>query len=407
MAVAILERGCPCVRHPQVTLVNATPRRLRIAFLVDGFNLGGTELNAVRVAEAAEKDRCMIALLAMSPERGPLPSRYRAAEIAVHDFSFRGLAHPDLLFMVPRLASWLRRHRVNVLHCHDIYSNIYGMLAARLLGASHRRPFLITSRRFGAFQQRHMAVANGLAYRVADAVLANSEGVRELLIREGNDPARITVVPNFVDDFPTGDAGGDTAAWARWRSRFNLPSNAVLVGCVARLERVKDHHTLLLAFTSVRERVPDAHLVLVGEGTLRTELATYADTLGIGHAVHFAGFQSNSRNLHCGFDISVLSSRSEGFPNSLVEAMAAGVPIVASNVGGVPDAVQDGVTGFLFPVGSSTTLGDCICRLALDPALREEFGANARRHAERNYTRASVMEQWMALWSRGEAYNRD
>jgi glycosyltransferase involved in cell wall biosynthesis len=366
-------------------------RALRVAFLVDGFALGGTELNAVRTAEAIDREAYDLTVLGMRRD-GPLLERYAAAEIPVVDFWFRGLRHPDVVPMTFRLARWLRAHRVDVLHCHDKYSNMFGALAGRMAGV----PLVIASRRFQDFEGRRFAVGNAYAFRLAHRVLANSDGVARLLADEGVDPAKVVVVRNFLDD--SAFEAAPPSAGAAFRAELALADDAIVIGCVARLDPIKDHESLITAFAEVHRAEPRAVLVLVGDGPHRATLEAHARAQGVAEAVRFAGWRSNALNLHQWFDVSTLASVAEGFPNVVIEAMAAGVPVVATDVGAVRDAVRDGETGLLVPARDPRALAGALGRVVQDATLRARLARAGRALAEARYRRASVVPSVTALW---------
>jgi glycosyltransferase involved in cell wall biosynthesis len=216
-------------------------------------------------------------------------------------------------------------------------------------------------------------------------VLANSPQVAHSVVaRDGVPSDRVWTVTNFVDDrafdvLPTEQRTAIRAGWG-------VPAGAVVIGCVARLVPVKDHATLMHAFAQLQQTTPGVHLVLIGDGESRPALEALAVTTGVQSHVTFAGELRGGENHHRAFDISVLCSLSEGFPNSLVEAMAAGVPIVATRVGGIVDAVADGQNGLLVPVGGTAELTDALRRLATDATLREAMGATGRTLARERYT---------------------
>jgi glycosyltransferase involved in cell wall biosynthesis len=379
---------------------SAPPHRpLRVAFLVDGFALGGTELNAVRTAEAVDREAYDLTVLGMRRD-GPLLTRYAAADIPVVDFWFRGLRHPDAVPMTFRLARWLRQHRVDVLHCHDKYSNMFGALAGRMAGV----PLVIASRRFQDFEGRRFAVGNAYAFRLAHRVLANSDGVARILADEGVDPAKIVVVRNFLDDVAFEAA--PASARAAFRAELALPDDAIVIGCVARLDPIKDHESLITAFAEVRRHQPRAVLVLIGDGPHRAALEQHARTAGVADVVRFAGWRSNTVNLHRWFDVSTLASIAEGFPNVVIEAMAAGVPVVATDVGGVRDAVRDGETGLLVPSRDPAALAAALGRVVDDAALRARLARAGRALAESHYRREAVVPTVAALWETARGSGR-
>jgi glycosyltransferase involved in cell wall biosynthesis len=205
-------------------------------------------------------------------------------------------------------------------------------------------------------------------------------------------------IPNFLDEaafepLPVPER-------RRMLDALGVPEGAFVVGIVARLSRVKDHATLLRAIASLRDRIPTLHCVLVGEGPERASIETLAGALGIGDIVHLAGERAQPPNLHGLFDVSVLCSTTEAFPNSVLEAMAASRPVVATDVGGTPDAVREGTTGLLVRPGDPAGLADAILRLYQEPALRVTLGNAAREAARADYSADSVIRQVEALYTR-------
>jgi len=309
---------------------------------------------------------------------GPLRARYDAAGIPVESFPIGSLVGRRALRQGLRVRRLLRSRGIDVVHCHDKYSNAFVTPWARSAGVP-----VIASRRWELFERRAHAFLNQVAYRIADRVLANSHGVAALLHAEGVPASSIAVVPNFVDE--AGFAPPDRAERGRWRAGFGVPSDALVVGVVARLTPVKDHATLLRAVAALAPTHPALHLVLVGEGPCRESLEALARELAIAGRVHFTGYRPHLPNLHHAFDLSALTSRSEGFPNSVVEAMAAGRAVVATRVGGTPDAVEDGVTGLLVRPGDPAALAAAFGTLLADPARRTAMGERALVHAESRY----------------------
>jgi glycosyltransferase involved in cell wall biosynthesis len=227
-----------------------------------------------------------------------------------------------------------------------------------------------------------------MAYTLADRVLANSPSVaRSLTSNDGVAPHRIAVVPNFVDD-----SAFDAPRNQRHPllAELGIPQDARVIGVVARLDPIKEHETLLHAAALLARRWPMLHVVIVGDGENRGALERLSATLGLRDRVHFAGYRSNVPNVNHAFEVAVLSSRSEGFPNTIVEAMAAGRAVVASDVGGNSDAVVHGVTGLLAAAGDRAGFANALDIVLGDPALARRMGEAGRRraHAEFNATAA-------------------
>jgi glycosyltransferase involved in cell wall biosynthesis len=354
--------------------------RIRVAFCVDNMQVGGTELNAVRTAERLDRCRFDLSVVCLQSD-GPLMRRYSDVDIPVHIFPIRSLYGRHTFRQGLRLARYLRDNRIAVFHAHDLYSNIFGAPWARFAGT----PAVLTSRRWWVQTPRWgHRLANRFSYRFADRVIANAPRVASLLESEGVRSSRVTVVPNFVDD----DAfeSFDPAEQRRRRAALGLPQRVCLIGMVANLTPVKDHTSLLRAMATLAPSWPAVNVVFAGEGPLRQHLQELAAEIGIGNRVHFLGLQPNRPNLHALFDVSVLCSRSEALSNSLIEAMAAARPLVATDVGANRDALTDGVTGILVPVSDPRRLAEAIDDLLRHEVRRREMGEAAQRRAREMFS---------------------
>jgi glycosyltransferase involved in cell wall biosynthesis len=227
--------------------------------------------------------------------------------------------------------------------------------------------------------------------------LANSEGVAQSLERDDHlARSRMVVIPNFVDESAFAPPSVDTIRG--WRESLSLDDTSPVVGIIASLLPIKDHATLLRAIARAVSQLPALRLVIVGDGPEREPLERLAAQLGIASHVRFAGHQPNVPSFHYLFDVSVLTSISEGFPNSLVEAMAAGRPIVATNVGGVPDAVKHGENGLLVPPGDSDALAAALHSLLGDDSRRAAMGADGMRRARSEFHATAVMNSLTGLY---------
>jgi L-malate glycosyltransferase len=368
--------------------------RIRIAYCLGGMDIGGTELNAVRTAERLDHDRFDVTVVSLA-KKGPLLERYARAGIPVDLFPITSLYDRTALREGMRLYRFLVTNRIEILHCHDMYSNVFAAPWARLA----RVPLVIASRRWiHPVSDRRLELANRIAYRLVHRVLGNSRAVAQLL-RDGDGVAerRILWVPNFVEErafeSPT------PSARSFFRKELGIPAHAEVVGCIARLVDVKDHATLLRAIGQLAARRPALHVVLVGDGPFRSGLERLAAELDISGRTHFAGARSHLPNLHHFFDVSVLASLTEGFPNSLVEAMAAGRPVVATNVGGNPDAVRES-TGMLVPASDPGAFARALERLLADEDLQRRMGAAALRIARTEYHVDAVIPHLEAMYVR-------
>jgi glycosyltransferase involved in cell wall biosynthesis len=204
-------------------------------------------------------------------------------------------------------------------------------------------------------------------------------------------------IPNFLDPESFEPMAADVRR--RMLDEVGVPEGAFVVGIVARLSTVKDHATLLRAVASLRDKIPALHCVLVGDGPERSAIERQAASLGIGDIVHLAGERTQPPNLHGLFDVSVLCSTTEAFPNSVLEAMAAARPVVATDVGGTPDAVHEGTTGLLVRPSDPSRLADAILRLYNEPALRVKLGNAGCAAARAGYSADAVIAKVEALYT--------
>jgi glycosyltransferase involved in cell wall biosynthesis len=225
------------------------------------------------------------------------------------------------------------------------------------------------------------------------AVVAISEGVRAMLIASGVDPARIHLVPSGVEAerFALG-AGARAAA----RARHAIDPDAFVLVAVGALETRKGHDVLLDAIALRAD--PRVHVLVAGEGALRADLEARRHALGLDERVRFLGRVDDVPTLLAAADALVMPSRQEGLGVAALEAMAAGLPVVASRVGGLPDAVTDGVTGFLVPAEDPRALAAAIDRLAGDPALARRLGAEAAAAVRARFTMAAMAEATHAVY---------
>jgi glycosyltransferase involved in cell wall biosynthesis len=349
-----------------------------IVFSIDTMSVGGTEMNALRTAERLDRSRFRLTVVTLRGD-GPLADRYAAIGVPVVRFPIFNLHSAATARQAVRLARFLRRERVSLVHCHDQYSNVFSVIAARMAGVRA----VVTSKRW-LHSTLPYRIVNGIGFRLSSRVVANSPAVARSLERDDRLGAkRVVVVPNFVDDVafspPT------EAQLGTWRQELDLDAGSPVVGIIASLSPIKDHPTLLRAASALLPRWPRLRIVVVGSGPTRPALEALASSLGIASSVRFAGLRPQTPSFHFLFDVSVLCSTSEGFPNTLVEAMAAGRPIVATDVGGVSDAVRHDENGLLVPPGDPDALARAISSLLSDPDRRREMGLRGLQRARAEF----------------------
>jgi glycosyltransferase involved in cell wall biosynthesis len=364
-------------------------RAIRVGYCIDSFDIGGTELNAVRTVEALDRRRFEVTVFHLH-ETGPLRARYEALGLQLLHLPIGPLYSPRTALQGVRLLRLLRREGIEVVHTHDLYTNIFAAPWARLAGCR-----VIASRRwFDATPRAGLIPLNRWSYRYAHRVVANSAlGVKLLTDKERVPAERVLELPNFLEERAFSHVPVEVR---RTRQRnWGIPQGAFVIGTVARLAPVKNHAMALRALQHLEE---DVHLVLIGAGPSRRELEDLARELHVDRRVHFTGQLVEAENLHQFFDVSVLCSRSEGFPNVVIEALAAGCPVVATPVGGVPEVILDRQTGLLVPVDQPEALAASVRELRRDAALRGRLSEAGAACARNRYHQTIVIAQLEALY---------
>jgi glycosyltransferase involved in cell wall biosynthesis len=314
---------------------------------------------------------------------GVLAERARAAGLAVREMRFRGDLWPGAALA---LASALRETRPDVVHLHDPHAVSAGLLARRLAG----RRALVATRRVDFALRGFLSRRK---YAACDLVIAVSEAIAGVLRRGGLPTERVRVVYEGVPDRPAQTGGQDALR------ELGVPEGAPVVGNVAALTGHKDHATLLAAAARVGVRMPEARFVIVGEGELRGRLEALSRELGLERRCIFAGFRADLDRLIPAFTVFCLSSHMEGLGTSLLDAMAFGVPVVATAAGGIPEAVTDGITGRLVPPRDPDALAAALVEALAHPAQRAEWGRAGRRRFEERFTADRMVEATLAVYA--------
>ena len=365
-------------------------RRIRIGYCIDSFGIGGTELNAVRTVEALDLNRFEITIFHLH-EDGPLRARYEGLGVHLVHLPISRLYAPRTAIQGLRLARILRQRGIQVVHTHDVYTNIFAVPWARMLGGCR----VIASRRWlDAVPRPGLMPLNRWSYRLATRVLANCAMVARFLAEDERvPPHKIIEIPNFLEERAFQRV--DPAARTVQRRQWGIPEGAFVAGVVARLAPVKSHEMLLRAAQRLDD---DVHVVLVGDGPARAALEALARELDIQPRVHFIGQLVSPINLHQFFDVSVLCSRTEGFPNSLIEALAAQCPVVATPVGGVTEIIVDDESGLLVPVDDLDALAARLQSLRRDPELRGRLAGTGLCRVRAKYHQSAVIAQLASLY---------
>ncbi|HEY3066263.1 MAG TPA: glycosyltransferase [Methylomirabilota bacterium] len=357
---------------------------LSVVHVIDNLIPGGTEKQCVELVRGLE--RAGIRNTVFHFAGGPLLRDLQASGADVRYLAVGAFASPRFPARVLRLARDIRKIRPDVVQTYGFYSNLPGLLAA----AWARVPVRIAGRRdLGDQRTAWQRAVDRLAYGFAHRVVGNSDAVRRRLIEaEGVAPAKIVVIRNGVDV-------------GAWRPRDEGATDGPVVGMVAHFRAQKDHMTFLRAAREVLAVLPSVRFCLVGSGDLEPDTRRGVDELGLGGRVEFLGRLTGEalRAAVRRFDVSVLTSKdNEGLPNAVLESMIAGVPVVATPVGGTPEAVEDGVTGFLVPPRAPSSVAERVLFLLKEPSTARAMGERGRAKIEREFTIARMVAEFQSLY---------
>jgi glycosyltransferase involved in cell wall biosynthesis len=357
-------------------------RPIPLLFLLTNFDRGGAEKIVTRWAIGLPRGKYAVQVAALQGRSRAVVGDLARAGIPVHDL---GMTWKGDLRVLLRLARLLRREGVQILFTVLFHPTLLG----RVVGWLCRVPVRISSERVMEWEGRGRRLLNRWTVPLATHVVAVSDRVAAYAAREFQiPPDRLTTICNGVelDHFRPARRDGS--------------GGAPTIGCTARLHAKNDHATLLRAFARVSARYPEGRLLLVGRGPEETRLTALAGELGISARVCFAGEQADVAPHLLGMDLYVQASVAEGMPNSVLEAMAAGLPVVATAVGGTPEVVVEGKTGLLVPRRDPVALADAMLRLLADHALAEVFGRAGRARVEAHFGEGRMLHRVEVLLDR-------
>lgn len=339
-----------------------------VFLMIDSLQTGGSERQFVALSRSLDRNRFRVSLGCIQP-KGPLlegmaPQRF---PLGGSLYGFRSLKTRM------NLGRHLRQQRIAVAHAFDFYSNLTLVPAARVAGI----PVVIGSQRqLGDLLTPMQSRAQSMMFRWCDAVVCNSRAAATRLIDDGLAESKMRVIWNGLAPqcfAPATPALPRRAGWLR-------------VGMIARMNSHSKNHSLFLhAAARLQAITPQVEFVLIGDGPFRPDLEQQAASLGLGDRVQFLGDRRDIPEILASLDLTALSSNSESLSNAVIESMAAGVPVVATNVGGNPELLAED-RGIVVPVGDENSMAMALKRLLQDENLRAQMGRNGRAFASENLT---------------------
>jgi glycosyltransferase involved in cell wall biosynthesis len=355
--------------------------------VVDSLEVGGAERHVVDLAAMLYRKGHEVAVACSVA--GRLAGLLEEANVPVLSLMDRLVKRRVSLAYARGLARLLGRERFDLVHAHIYASAAAAAIAAPGAGV----PLVVTEHTEALWQGRRERRTSRGVYRRAEHVIAVSSAIgRRLVESDAVPPERVTVISNAV--IPASDAPGDMgdALPDGWQG-------SPLVGVVARLQPEKGVAAFLKAAARVCASVPEARFLVVGDGPLREELVALSERLGVRRSVHFLGHRTDARALVGHVDVLVVPSVTEGAPLIVLEAMAAGVPVVASAVGGIPDQVRHEREALLVPPDDPAALAGALVELLRDPARARALGEAGRRRAGSEFSHATMVRRIEAVYA--------
>lgn len=381
-------------------------RRAVIVRVIARLNVGGPAIHVVNLTAGLDPRRFESVLVSGSENAGEgsmldfaLARGVRPVIIPemVGDASLR----PRDLRALASLYRVIRARRPQIVHTHTAKAGFLGRIAARLAGV----PVVVHTYHGHILRGYYGPMTSGLLRRMeqalalmTDQIVAVSERVKQDLVDYGIAPPRkIAVIPLGFDLRPFAECAAYRGAFRR---ELGLPERARLVTIVGRIFPIKNHRLFLQAAALIAGADPEVHFAVVGDGALRAATEEYARTLGIACRVSFTGWRRDLPQIYADTDVLAVSSTNEGTPVSAIEAMAAGRPVVATRVGGLPDLIADGTTGFLVPPGDAGSLAAAILRILRDPDAAGRVGNAARAVAQARFPVERLLSDVEGLYAR-------
>ena len=363
--------------------------RPHVVYLAHTLAVGGAEemvLNLVRYLPP-EFERSVVCI----DQPGPIGAEVQKSGVPFHALGLRpGLRRPVDLF---RLQQFIHDREPTIVHTFLLTASLYGRFAAMLA----RVPIVIGTE-VNVYERKRPLhqVAERWLMRRTDAVIASAESVRDFYVAQiSADPAKVVVIYNAVDWSQLQTTKTRDAV----RAEVGVPANAPAAGIIARLTEQKAHRVLFDAIAS-RPELSALHLIAVGDGELRDELRRRVEQLGIANRVHFVGARRDLGNLLGAIDMFMMPSLWEGLPLSLVLAMGAGLPVIASRVAGIPEVVTDNVSGVLVDPGDVPQLAAAMVGVLQDAALGASLGQAARGFVRPRFGVDGYIASVAALYNR-------
>jgi glycosyltransferase involved in cell wall biosynthesis len=363
----------------------------KILQLIDGLNIGGAEVLLVDLVRGIKEFGNEVSVGYSTP--GPLEKKLYDLGVSYTRLPRLGRIDPVLFFGICKL---ILREKPDIVHTHLFKSDLHGRLAARLCGV----PVVVsTSHNNDVWARRFpLGLIYGMTAKLTDQVIAVSDEVREYQMQTtGISAEKIMVIENGVrvERFINQQKAGSAL-----REELQIAADAPLIGIIGRLQPQKDHHNFLKAAVHIKNKLPAARFLIVGDGPLRTELQTQAKNFGLESSTLFCGIRQDIPAVLAALNILVISSKWEGLPVTLLEGMAAHCPIVSTAVGGVPNVVSHGESALLVPKEDPSALAAACLQILQDPAFAQSMTAAGFLRVKTQFSLDAMIEKTLNLYQK-------
>ncbi|MBI4051193.1 MAG: glycosyltransferase [Elusimicrobia bacterium] len=364
------------------------PQRRKIVFVITSTTIGGAEKTLYILATHLKSSEFEVATVISLKPLGPYAAKLQESGIAVETLNMSRIPSPKDLLKLAQLRKKISRLQPNIVHAF-MYRAIQFCRTAKI-GNKFK---LLSSPRIN-YRTRSLPLLwlDRCLKEQDDLTITESNSSRDFFVKNlGYDPRKVSVIYNGL---AVSHWNFSPSERTEYRKRLGLESNQILIGCVGRLDAQKGQETLLKALIPLKDRYP-LKAILMGDGPMKEGLRLKVKGLNLENVVYFTGEQQNIQPWLSGMDIFVLPSLWEGTPNALLEAMALGLPCVASSVDGVTEVLEDGKSGLLVPPGDSAKLSEALERLIQDSALRQRLGAAAKQRISEKFTLQTMLDAYL------------
>jgi L-malate glycosyltransferase len=363
---------------------------------IGSFHQGGSERQAVQLTKILRENTEHNIFVATLNNEGVLKPEIENLDLPeIPEFKLTSFYNANFLKQLKKCVRFLRENKIEIVHTHDFYTNVFGITAARLAGVKLK---IASKRETGGMRSRGQRIIENGIFKTADKIAANSEAVKNYLISQAINEKKINVIYNGLD---LERLKPETTDREKILAELNLPKDEKIkfITLVANLRhKVKNQPMFLRAAKKIINEISDAHFVLAGEGELKNDLEILAKELKIENNTHFIGRCTKIPELFFVSYACALTSFNEGFSNSILEYMAAGKPVVATNVGGASEAIIENETGFLIESDDDEALAIRLIELLSDEKKAEAFGEKGKQIVEEKFSPETQLKKTLELY---------